>query len=81
MQVRVSKEDRSGSMHMIRVGVAAVAMLILQGCTGGSFMTLVQGLNERQVQSCIRYEGNAGPYLRVMGITATGGVKLAECLP
>ena len=64
---------------MIRISVALL-MLALQGCAGG-FMTLIEGLNERQVQSCIKYEGNAGPYLRVMGVTATGGVKLMDCLP
>ena len=59
-------------------------LLALQGCTG--FASLAQTLNERQVQSCIRWQGFAGggwpgvPQMQVYGVTATGGVSLAQCV-
>ena len=54
-----------------------VAAATLSGCTG--FSSLVQSLNERQVQSCLYYEGNISAYVRLKGISATGGVKLEDC--
>ena len=57
-------------------GVVAL-LLLTSGCS--SLGSLAEMLNERKVQSCLYYEGNAGPYLRVKGITATGGVNLQDC--
>ena len=47
--------------------------LSLSGCTGW----LVEGLEQRQVQSCVWF---AGPLGGGHGVTATGGVPLATCL-
>jgi hypothetical protein len=58
----------------------ALALGLLAGCTQGSLTEFIQALETRQVQSCVKYEGNAGPYVRVEGTTATGGFPLAECL-
>ena len=48
------------------------------GCT--SFASLANTLNDRQVQSCLFYQGMVGPYAHVRGITATGGAPLDVCL-
>ena len=58
-------------------------LFVLQGRSG--FASLAHTLNERQVQSCIRWQGFAGggwpgvPQVQVYGVTATGGVPLAQC--
>lgn len=52
--------------------------LWLSGCTG--LASLADTLNTRQVQSCLWYQGAAGPYAQVTGVTATGGAKLELCV-
>jgi hypothetical protein len=47
--------------------------LLLGGCTGA----LVRALEERQVASCIWWHSQFGT---VRGVTATGGVPVAQCL-
>lgn len=49
-----------------------VLALLCVGCTGW----LVDGLEQRQVQSCVWFTGPLGGH----GVTATGGVPLATCL-
>lgn len=50
-----------------------LACLACMGCTGW----LIEGLEQRQVQSCIYWSGAlTGGH----GVTATGGVPLATCL-
>lgn len=51
--------------------------LLMTACT--NWTSFMQSLNERQIQSCLYYEGHAMGYMRLKGITATGGVKLSEC--
>ena len=64
--------------------VCLTGLVLLSGCTG--FASLAETLNERQVQSCIRWQGFAGggwpgvPQVQVQGMTATGGVTLAQCI-
>ena len=60
-----------------RASSIAAVLLPTSGCS--SLGSLAEMLNARQVQSCLYYDGNAGPYLRVKGITATGGVNLQDC--
>lgn len=52
-------------------------LAVLNGCT--NWTSFMQSLNERQIQSCLYYEGYAAGYVRVKGVTATGGVKFSEC--
>ena len=47
-------------------------ILLSSGCTG----MLVDALEQRQVQSCVWFSGPLGGH----GVTATGGMPLAECL-
>lgn len=54
-----------------------LVVLTLSSCT--SWTNFMQSLNERQIQSCLYYEGYAAGYVRVKGVTATGGVKFSEC--
>lgn len=64
--------------------VCLTGLVLLSGCAG--FASLAETLNERQVQSCIRWQGFAGggwpgvPQVQVQGMTATGGVTLAQCI-
>ena len=70
-------------MFMLYVGLLLL-LVSMQGCSG--LYSLVDALNERQVQSCIRWQGFAGggwpgvPQVQVYGVTATGGVTLAQCV-
>jgi hypothetical protein len=61
-----------------------VLSLLLSGCVttpdGEQISTWATRLNERQIQSCVSFTGNAGPYFSIHGITATGGADLATCL-
>jgi hypothetical protein len=63
--------------------ITAVALL-WTGCVTSpdseKISTYASRLNERNVQSCLSYQGNIGPYVSIRGITATGGVDLATCL-
>lgn len=66
------------------LGVILLA-LALTGC-GTHYTNLIDGLNERQVQSCLDYNGTAslgfGPGAGqggLHGITVTGGAPLADC--
>lgn len=52
--------------------------LALSGCTGVASLTAA--LNDRQVTSCLWFQGAAGPYATVLGVTATGGTPLQHCL-
>ena len=62
-----------------RIFVALVgALLLCCGCTG--LASLANTLNERQITSCLWYQGAAGPYAQVTGVTATGGAKLDLCV-
>ena len=60
-----------------------IVALFLSGCAGLS--SLADTMNARQIQSCIRWQGFAGggwpgvPQVQVYGMTATGGVSLAQC--
>lgn len=64
----------------------ALLLLTLSGCQ--SYLALVEGLNERQVQSCLEYNGAAnlgGAGIgassgALHGITATGGANLETCV-
>ena len=61
-----------------------VVMFCMSGCAGLS--SLADTINERHIQSCIRWQGFAGggwpgvPQVQMHGVTATGGVTLAMCL-
>lgn len=66
------------------IGIVTIP-LILFGCT--SYLKFIDGLNEREVQSCLEYNGaistgtgfgSSSGSLR--GITATGGASLETCL-
>lgn len=66
-------------------GLLAGALLWgLSGCSG--FASMADSLNQRQVKSCLYYEGFAGggwpgvPQMRVRGVTATGGVAFETCI-
>ena len=71
-------------MRTTRCGLVLAILLALNGCAGLS--SLAQTMNDRQIQSCIRWQGFAGggwpgvPQVQVHGITATGGVKLETCV-
>jgi hypothetical protein len=58
--------------------------LVLGGCS--SYLSLIDGLNKRQVQSCLEYNGatNLGSGFfsgsgGLHGVTATGGASLEMC--
>ncbi len=63
---------------MRKLGFLIGTLLLLTGCNG--WHGFIADLNERRVQSCIYYEGNAAAYVRVRGVTATGGMSLSECM-
>lgn len=67
-------------LHLPRmVFVVALGLgLGSSGCTG--LASLADTLNTRQVTSCLWYQGAAGPYAHVTGVTATGGAKLELCV-
>lgn len=52
--------------------------LALGGCSG--LASLAETMNERNFQSCLWYQGAAGPYAQLIGVTATGGADLRTCL-
>lgn len=54
-------------------------LLCLTGCAS-SVASLAETLNQRNVQSCLWYQGSAGPYAHIQGVTATGGLPVAQCL-
>ena len=63
-------------------GVGVLVFSMLSGCAG--LASLADTMNERQIQSCIRWQGFAGGVLsgaqvQIQGVTATGGVTLKEC--
>lgn len=41
---------------------------------------LVEDMNARQMTSCLWYQGSAGPYGFIRGVTATGGAALEMCI-
>lgn len=58
-------------------------LLALNGCAGVA--QLAETLQAREVRSCLRYEVTTsgqwtGTHSRVMGITATGGVAMEDCI-
>lgn len=66
---------------MLRSLLLAALFTLLSGCTG--LASLADSLNERQVQSCIQWQGHIsslGGGVQVRGVTATGGVPLASCV-
>lgn len=71
-------------MYCVRGGMLLlIAGLLLSGCA--SFASFAATLDQRQIQSCIKWQGFvgggwAGGQVQVMGMTATGGVKLNQCL-
>jgi hypothetical protein len=73
-------------MWTIFRAIAIVACLAtMSGCAG--YLSLIDGLNERSVQSCWRYEGVArlGSGIAasgsgsLQGFTATGGASIDKC--
>lgn len=62
--------------------IMAVAVM-LTGCS--SYLKVIEGLNERQIQSCLRYDGAVsagivfGANGALRGVTATGGADIAMC--
>lgn len=65
----------------LRLG-GLLLLLASIGCT--SFASFANTLNERQVQSCIKWSGFvggslAGGVVQVVGLTATGGATLRMC--
>ena len=65
-------------MRKVKMFLVIIAAITLTGCTG--FASLVQSLNERQVQSCLYYEGNISAYVRLKGVSAIGGFGLENCM-
>lgn len=64
--------------------VVLALALSLSGCQ--SYLSLIDGLNQRQVQSCLNYNGaislgaGVGGSGALHGITATGGATLEDCI-
>lgn len=57
-----------------------LASLLLGGCA--NFTQFTQALNERELTSCIKYQGSmrvAGGHVAISGVTATGGAKIQDC--
>lgn len=63
-------------MRMIFILLSALTLCT--GCT--SYHSLLEGLNERQIKSCIWFTGNAGPWASLRTVSATGGADLHICL-
>lgn len=67
----------------IRLAILAVAITTITGCSG--YTRFIDGLNQRQIRSCLKYDGTArigglmGGYGSLEGITATGGAEMQEC--
>jgi hypothetical protein len=64
------------------VRIFALALcLALAGC--GSYRGFIDSLNERQLTSCVEYQGTIGNLVTgggyIRGLSATGGAELAEC--
>lgn len=64
---------------------ALILAVCLSGCQ--SYLSLIDGLNERGVESCLDYNGSArvGSFLAggsgaLHGITVTGGATLEDCV-
>ena len=57
--------------------------VVLSSCSGLS--SLANTMNERQIQSCIRWQGVIGggwpgvPQIQAQGVTSTGGMDLMQC--
>ena len=64
--------------QVVMMGVLVLWCVCVSSCT--SVGRLAETLNARELQSCLWYTGNAGPYAMVRGVTATGGVAIRECL-
>ena len=77
-------------MVMVRVPcwraviLLSIGVLYVTGCT--SFSSLVQTLNERQLASCIKWQGSMsagagmGASGAVQAMTVTGGMTIGDCL-
>ena len=70
---------------MWRAWLLLLACLFLSGCSG--YLQLIDGLNHRQITSCLYYDGSirvGGPLSggagHFRGITATGGAALEHCV-
>jgi hypothetical protein len=68
----------------VAINKLAFALLVaasLTGCAG--YMKMVNGLNRRNVQSCLQYGGMVGGIMTgsgtVVGVTVTGGADLELC--
>lgn len=63
---------------MRNVCVLGLLALLLSGCT--SYQALLDGLESRNVSSCVWFNGSAGPYASLRVVTATGQAELAKCM-
>lgn len=63
---------------MWKVVILVGLLASLMGCNG--IASLADTLNTRQMTSCLWYQGAAGPYAQVTGVTATGGASLETCV-
>ena len=69
--------------HLVGV-VALGAVLFMSGCA--SIASLAATMNERQIQSCLKYQGIVGggmgatANVQLNGVTATGGASLQDCM-
>ena len=66
--------------------IVLLLLLMLCGCASGSYAKFIEGLNERQITSCVRYQGSmraggitTGGSVAIQGITSTGGADLKTC--
>ena len=70
--------------HWRVVALLWVGIFTMTGCT--SFNSLVQTLNERQLASCIKWQGSMsagagiGASGAVQAVTITGGMTMDDCL-
>ena len=64
----------------------AIVFLLTTGCSQGSLLRLADALNERQIKSCLEYNGAinfgagvGGSSGSLHGITVTGGAEFELC--
>ena len=58
---------------------AALLAGSLSGCTPARLDALVEALETRHISSCVQWDGHAGPYVSVRGVTITGAATFADC--
>lgn len=70
-------QDKQRKMSRpIRLMMILLLLVSVSGCQ--SYLTFINGLNEREIKSCIKYIGQFRS-VTIEGLTVTGGAALELC--